>query len=58
MQCLNKKYAKVSIITVCLNSERYLEGAIASISAQTYPDIEYIIVDGGSTDGSIEIFNK
>ena len=49
---------KVSIVTVCLNSRKYLEGAVKSVSAQTYPNIEYIIKDGGSTDGSAEIFNK
>lgn len=49
---------KVSIITVCLNSKRYLEEAIKSLSEQTYPNIEYIVIDGGSTDGSIDILNK
>lgn len=48
----------VSVITVCLNSEKYLERAIKSVSEQTYPDIEYIIIDGGSTDGSAKIFDK
>lgn len=48
----------VSVITVCLNSRKYLEEAIKSLSEQTYLNIEYIILDGGSTDGSIDIFNK
>src|SRR3989338_3125818 len=48
----------VSIVTVCLNSKEYLEGAIKSVSEQTYPNIEYLVIDGGSTDGSVEIFNK
>ncbi|MGE5558750.1 MAG: glycosyltransferase family 2 protein [Bacillota bacterium] len=48
----------VSIITVCLNSERYIEDAIKSVIGQTYPNIEYIIVDGGSKDQTMEIVMK
>jgi len=46
---------KISIITVCWNSEKYLKTAIESILDQTYKDIEYIIVDGGSSDGTLDI---
>ena len=46
---------RVSIITVCLNSEKHLEQTIKSVLSQTYDNIEYIIVDGGSTDGTINI---
>lgn len=49
---------KVSIITVCLNSADTIEDAIQSVLSQTYKNIEYIIVDGGSTDGTLEIINK
>jgi GT2 family glycosyltransferase len=46
---------KVSIITAAFNSQKYLAEAISSIIKQTYPNIEYIVVDGGSTDASLEI---
>ncbi|QFY41828.1 glycosyltransferase [Candidatus Methylospira mobilis] len=45
---------KISIITCTWNSESYLEQSIASVLAQDYPEIEYIFVDGGSTDGTLE----
>lgn len=48
----------ISIITIALNAERYLEQTIQSVLDQTYKNIEYIIVDGGSTDRSLEIINK
>jgi glycosyltransferase involved in cell wall biosynthesis len=46
---------KVSVITPVFNCAAYLEGCIASIRAQTHPDLEHIVVDGGSTDGTLEI---
>ena len=46
---------KVSIITAVLNNRDHIEGAVKSIQAQTHRDIEHIVVDGGSTDGTIEI---
>lgn len=45
----------VSIITVCFNSVRTIAQAIESVLAQDYPQIEHIIVDGGSTDGTVAI---
>ena len=48
----------VSIITVCFNSERTIEQTIKSVLNQTYKEIEYIIVDGQSTDGTLDIINK
>jgi glycosyltransferase involved in cell wall biosynthesis len=49
---------KISVVTVVLNGRRYIEGCIQSVLNQTYKDIEYIIVDGGSTDGTKEIIRK
>lgn len=49
---------KVSIITVCLNSERHLRDCIGSVRQQTYKNIEYIVVDGKSTDGTLEIIQQ
>jgi glycosyltransferase involved in cell wall biosynthesis len=48
----------ISIITVTYNAEKYLERTIRSITAQTYPHIEYLIIDGGSTDGTLDIVRK
>jgi glycosyltransferase involved in cell wall biosynthesis len=49
---------KVSIITVSYNSQNTIEDTIKSVLGQTYPDIEYIIVDGKSSDNTLNIVNK
>ena len=46
---------KISIITSCYNRVSTIRGAIESVLAQDYADIEYIIVDGASTDGSVDV---
>ena len=48
----------VSIITVCYNSEKTIRKTLESVLAQTYPNIEYLIVDGKSTDKTMEIVEE
>jgi glycosyltransferase involved in cell wall biosynthesis len=45
---------KVSIVTACYNSARTIAGALDSVASQTHPDIEHIVVDGGSADGTLD----
>lgn len=49
---------KLSIITVCLNSRGFIGEAIESVLSQDYPDFEHVIVDGGSTDGTVELISS
>lgn len=55
MICNNKL---ISIITICLNSAKTIEGTISSVLNQSHENIEYLVVDGGSTDGTLEIIKK
>lgn len=49
---------KITVITVVYNAKNDLEKTILSVLSQTYPNIEYIIIDGGSTDGTLDIIKK
>ena len=49
---------KVSIITVSFNSVKTIEDTINSVLSQDFPEIEYIVVDGGSSDGTVDIIEK
>ena len=48
----------ISVVTVCLNAERYIEQTIQSVLGQSWQRLEYIIVDGGSTDKTVDIINR
>ena len=48
----------VSIVTPSLNSEAFIEETILSVAGQTYPRVEYIVIDGGSTDRTVEIIRR
>lgn len=49
---------KVTIVTVTYNAEKYLERTIRSVVKQSYPNIEYIVIDGASADGTVDIIKK
>ena len=51
-------YPKITIVTPSFNQGQYLEQTITSILDQNYPNLEYLLIDGGSTDNSVEIIKK
>lgn len=53
-----KSWPKISIVTPLLNQQPFIEETIRSILLQGYPDVEHIVIDGGSTDGSLEVIGQ
>ena len=49
---------KISIVTICYNCKDDLEMTIKSVISQTYSNIEYVVIDGGSTDGTLDVVEK
>ena len=55
---MNTSLCKISIITPSYNQGQFIEATILSVLNQTYPNIEYIVVDGGSTDGTMAVVDR
>lgn len=58
MQIMTKSRPRITVITVVYNADRYLEDTIRSVLAQSYENLSFIIIDGGSTDTSVDIIKR
>ena len=52
------EYPKISVVTVCFNSINIIEDTLNSVLTQDYPNLEYVVIDGQSNDGTVEILKK
>ena len=53
-----KETTKISVITVCYNSAQTIERALQSVADQDWPHVEHIVIDGGSTDGTLDVIER
>lgn len=51
-------YPQISVITVCRNSKKTIDRALSSVAMQDWPNIEHIVIDGASTDGTLEVLDR
>jgi glycosyltransferase involved in cell wall biosynthesis len=51
-------YPKITLVTACRNAERFLEATLESVLRQGYPNLEYVLVDGNSKDGTMSIVRR
>ena len=53
-----QKDIRITVVTVAFNAREALETTIRSVAGQDYPNLEYIVIDGGSADGSLEVIER
>jgi glycosyltransferase involved in cell wall biosynthesis len=53
-----ERFPSVAVVTVCLNARNDIEKTIRSVTGQRYPSLEYLILDGGSTDGTVDVIRQ